>query len=67
MVRGRDPEPSAGIIDSPSVKAADTVGQDGCGYDQTDGSPWLRDQRVVGRRAEPGRFGPSRRQLPYAR
>jgi Transposase and inactivated derivatives len=30
---GRDPEPSAGIIDSQSVKGADTVGQDTRGYD----------------------------------
>jgi transposase len=30
---GRDPEPSAAIIDSQSVKGADTVGSDGRGYD----------------------------------
>jgi len=30
---GRDPEPSAGIIDSQSVKGADTVGQDSRGFD----------------------------------
>jgi hypothetical protein len=30
---GRNPEPSAGIIDSQSVKAADTVGADTRGYD----------------------------------
>lgn len=30
---GRDPEPSAGIIDSQSVKGADTVGRDTRGYD----------------------------------
>ncbi|MER7439152.1 IS5 family transposase [Pseudonocardia alni] len=30
---GRDPEPSAGIIDSQSVRGADTVGQDTRGYD----------------------------------
>ncbi len=30
---GRDPEPSAGVIDSPSVKGADTVGKDTRGYD----------------------------------
>ncbi|MEU8397986.1 IS5 family transposase [Nonomuraea sp. NPDC048892] len=30
---GRDDEPSAGIIDSQSVKGADTVGRDGRGYD----------------------------------
>ena len=30
---GRNPEPSAGLIDSQSVKAADTVGQDSRGYD----------------------------------
>jgi transposase len=33
MQEGRDPEPSAGIIDSQSVKAADTVGRDSRGYD----------------------------------
>src|SRR3954451_20345986 len=30
---GREPEPSAGIIDSQSVKAADTVGRDSRDYD----------------------------------
>jgi hypothetical protein len=30
---GRNPEPSAGIIDSQSVKGADTVGTDTRGYD----------------------------------
>ena len=30
---GRDPEPSAGLIDSQSVKGADTVGRDTRGYD----------------------------------
>jgi transposase len=30
---GRDDEPSAGIIDSQSVKGADTVGRDSRGYD----------------------------------
>jgi transposase len=30
---GRDPEPSAGLIDSQSVRGADTVGQDSRGYD----------------------------------
>ena len=30
---GRDPEPSAGLIDSQSVKGADTVSQDSRGYD----------------------------------
>ena len=30
---GREPEPSVGIIDSQSVKAADTVGRDSRGYD----------------------------------
>jgi len=30
---GRDPEPSAGLIDSQSVKGADTVGADTRGYD----------------------------------
>jgi transposase len=33
LVEGREPEPSAGIIDSQSVKAADTVGRDSRGYD----------------------------------
>ncbi|MFF0523467.1 IS5 family transposase [Actinomadura nitritigenes] len=32
-VQGRDDDPSAGIIDSQSVKAADTVGSDTRGYD----------------------------------
>nr|WP_239089273.1 IS5 family transposase [Micromonospora gifhornensis] len=31
--QGRDPQPSAGIIDSQSVKGADTVGRDSRGYD----------------------------------
>jgi hypothetical protein len=30
---GRNPEPSAGLIDSQSVKGADTVGRDTRGYD----------------------------------
>ena len=30
---GRNPEPSAGLIDSQSVKGADTVGRDSRGYD----------------------------------
>ena len=30
---GREPEPSAGVIDSQSVKGADTVGRDSRGYD----------------------------------
>jgi transposase len=33
IAEGREPEPSAGIIDSQSVKAADTVGRDSRGYD----------------------------------
>lgn len=33
IAEGRDPEPSAGIIDSQSVKGADTVGQETRGYD----------------------------------
>jgi Transposase DDE domain len=31
--QGRNPQPSAGIIDSQSVKGADTVGHDSRGYD----------------------------------
>lgn len=31
--KGRDPQPSAGIIDSQSVRGADTVGADTRGYD----------------------------------
>ncbi|WP_084757132.1 IS5 family transposase [Micromonospora cremea] len=31
--QGREPQPSAGIIDSQSVKGADTVGRDSRGYD----------------------------------
>ncbi|MBB4957561.1 transposase [Micromonospora polyrhachis] len=31
--QGRNPQPSAGIIDSQSVKAADTVARDSRGYD----------------------------------
>src|SRR5689334_9986906 len=30
---GCEPEPSAGLIDSPSVKGADTVGRESRGYD----------------------------------
>jgi transposase len=33
VAEGREPEPSAGIIDSQSVKGADTVGADSRGYD----------------------------------
>jgi hypothetical protein len=33
IAQGRDPQPSAGIIDSQSVKGADTVGRDSRGYD----------------------------------
>ena len=31
--QGRNPQPSAGITDSQSVKGADTVGRDSRGYD----------------------------------
>ncbi|UQU67426.1 IS5 family transposase [Couchioplanes caeruleus] len=33
LAEGREPEPSAGVMDSQSVKAADTVGRDSRGYD----------------------------------
>jgi transposase len=33
VAQGRDPQPSAGIIDSQSVKGADTVARDSRGYD----------------------------------
>jgi transposase len=33
LAEGRDPEPSAGLIDSQSVRGADTVGRDSRGYD----------------------------------
>src|SRR5918912_2374041 len=33
ITEGRQPEPTAGIIDSQSVKGADTVGRDSRGYD----------------------------------
>src|SRR5260370_19413094 len=33
VLAGRGPQPTAAIIDSQSVKAADTVGQDSRGYD----------------------------------
>jgi transposase len=33
IAEGRDPQPSAGVIDSQSVKGADTVGRDSRGYD----------------------------------
>jgi transposase len=33
LAQGRDAEPSAGIIDSQSVKGADTIGRDTRGYD----------------------------------
>lgn len=33
VLAGRDPQPTAAIIDSQSVKAADTVGKDSRGYD----------------------------------
>jgi transposase len=33
IAEGREPEPSAGIIDSQSVKGADAVGSDSRGYD----------------------------------
>ncbi len=31
--QGRNPEPSAGLVDSQTVKGADTVGRDSRGYD----------------------------------
>jgi transposase len=31
--QGREPKPSAGVLDSQSVKGADTVGRDSRGYD----------------------------------
>ncbi|SNS88808.1 Transposase [Streptosporangium subroseum] len=33
VAHGREPEPSAGVLDSQSVKGADTVGKDSRGYD----------------------------------
>ncbi len=33
LFEGRDPEPSAGVVDSQSVKGAPTVGRDSRGYD----------------------------------
>lgn len=33
VAEGRNPEPSAGLVDSQSVKGADTVGRDSRGYD----------------------------------
>jgi transposase len=33
VAQGREPEPSAGVLDSQSVKGADTVGKDSRGYD----------------------------------
>ena len=33
IAEGRDPQPTAGVIDSQSVKGADTVGHDSRGYD----------------------------------
>ena len=33
MQQGRNPQPSAGIIDPQSVKGADTAGRDSRGYD----------------------------------
>ena len=45
MQDGRKPEPSAGIIDSQSVKGTDTVGTDTRGYDA--------GKKVNGRYLEP--------------
>ncbi|MFI5897172.1 IS5 family transposase [Actinoplanes sp. NPDC051513] len=42
IAEGREPEPSAGVLDSQSFKAADTVGRDNRGYDA--------GQRVNGRK-----------------
>ena len=33
IAQGRNPQPSAGLIDSPTVKGADTVGRGSRGYD----------------------------------
>ena len=33
LPEGRDPEPSDGLIDSQTVRGADTVGRDSRGYD----------------------------------
>jgi hypothetical protein len=52
VAQGREPEPTAGIIDSQSVKAADTVGADSRGYDAGN---------YPGRLVMPGRACPLRR------
>jgi transposase len=47
IAAGRDPEPTAAIIDSQSVKAAETVGKPSRGYDAgkitaaSGTSPWI--------------------------
>jgi transposase len=50
VLAGRRPEPTAAIIDSQSVKAADTVGKDSRGYD-------------AGKKIEGGYLEPARQRL----
>jgi transposase len=46
VAQGREPEPSAGVLDSQSVKGADTVGKDSRGYDAGKGHVALSDPRA---------------------
>ena len=75
IAQGREPGPSAEVLDSQSVKGADTVGRDSRGYDagkkdqRTQAIHRHRHRRCADHRLRPGRLvaGPGRRQDRPAR